>query len=204
MSLKKISKNQPEVFEFNQTSKSAAEKILKNYPDSKKQSAVMALLYLAQKQNNNWIPLAAMKYIAKYLDMPYIRVYEVATFYSMYNLSPVGEYFIQVCTTTPCMIRGAYKIVESCKNKISKEQNVLSKDGKCSWVEVECLGACINAPMMQINDDYYEDLDQDKTNKIIDKIFNGQSIEPGSYRGRKNSEPENNRKTLMDNNNVTR
>ena len=110
MSLKKISKNQPEVFEFNQTSKSAAEKILKNYPDSKKQSAVMALLYIAQKQNDNWIPLAAMKYIAKYLDMPYIRVYEVATFYSMYNLSPVGEYFIQVCTTTPCMIRGAYKI----------------------------------------------------------------------------------------------
>ena len=204
MSLKKISKNQPEVFEFNQTSKSAAEKILKNYPDSKKQSAVMALLYLAQKQNNNWIPLAAMKYIAKYLDMPYIRVYEVATFYSMYNLSPVGEYFIQVCTTTPCMIRGAYKIVETCKNKISKEQNKLSKDGKCSWVEVECLGACINAPMMQINDDYYEDLDQEKTNKIIDNIFKGQSIKPGSYRGRKNSEPENNRKTLMDNNNVTR
>ena len=204
MSLKKISKNQPEVFEFSQTSKSAAEKILKNYPDSKKQSAVMALLYIAQKQNDNWIPLAAMKYIAKYLDMPYIRVYEVATFYSMYNLSPVGEYFIQVCTTTPCMIRGAYKIVESCKNKISKEQNVLSKDGKCSWVEVECLGACINAPMMQINDDYYEDLDQEKTNKIIDNIFKGQSIKPGSYRGRKNSEPENNRKTLMDNNNVTR
>ena len=204
MSLKKISKNQPELFEFNQTSKTAAEKILKNYPDSKKQSAVMALLYLAQKQNNNWIPLAAMKYIAKYLDMPYIRVYEVATFYSMYNLSPVGEYFIQVCTTTPCMIRGAYKIVESCKNKISKEQNKLSKDGKCSWVEVECLGACINAPMMQINDDYYEDLDQEKTNKIIDNIFKGQSIKPGSYRGRKNSEPENNRKTLMDNNNVTR
>ena len=204
MSLKKISKNQPELFEFNQTSKTAAEKILKNYPDSKKQSAVMALLYLAQKQNNNWIPLAAMKYIAKYLDMPYIRVYEVATFYSMYNLSPVGEYFIQVCTTTPCMIRGAYKIVETCKNKISKEQNKLSKDGKCSWVEVECLGACINAPMMQINDDYYEDLDQEKTNKIIDNIFKGQSIKPGSYRGRKNSEPENNRKTLMDNNNVTR
>ena len=204
MSLKKISKNQPEVFEFNQTSKSAAEKILKNYPDSKKQSAVMALLYLAQKQNNNWIPLAAMKYIAKYLDMPYIRVYEVATFYSMYNLSPVGEYFIQVCTTTPFMIRGAYKIVELCKNKISMEQNVLSKDGKCSWVEVECLGACVNAPMMQINDDYYEDLDQEKTSKIIDNILKGESIKPGSYRVRKNSEPENNRKTLMDNNNVTR
>ena len=171
MSIKKISKNQPEVFEFNQTSKSAAEKILKNYPDSKKQSAVMALLYLAQKQNNNWIPLAAMKYIAKYLDMPYIRVYEVATFYSMYNLSPVGEYFIQVCTTTPCMIRGAYKIVESCKNKISKEQNLLSKDGKCSWVEVECLGACINAPMMQINDEYYEDLDQENFEEYYNQMY---------------------------------
>ena len=132
----------------------------------------MALLYIAQKQNNNWIPLAAMKYIAKFLDMPYIKVYEVATFYTMYNLSPVGKYLIQVCTTTPCMIRGASKLVEACKEKISENECVLSTDKNCSWMEVECLGACVNAPMMQINDDYYEDLDKDKTLKILDKILN--------------------------------
>ncbi len=204
MSLKKIHKQQPDNFNFNNENTLIAEEIIKNYPKEKKQSAVMALLYIAQKQNNNWIPLAAMKFIAKYLDMPYIKVYEVATFYSMYNLSPVGEYFIQICTTTPCMIRGAYKLVESCKEKISPEQNALSKNGKCSWVEVECLGACVNAPMMQINDDYFEDLNKEKTDKIIDKILNGENVEPGSYRGRKNSEPENNRKTLLEVNNVTR
>ena len=164
----------------------------------------MSFLYLAQRQNNNWIPLVAMKYIAKLLNMPYIKVYEVATFYSMYNLSPVGKYFVQVCTTTPCMIRGAYKLVEACKEKISKSQNTLSKDGKCSWVEVECLGACVNAPMMQINEDYFEDLDKEKTSKIFDKMLNDEDIEPGSYRGRVNSEPENNRKTLMDLKNASR
>ena len=151
---------------------------------------------------DSWIPLKAMKYIAKFLDMPYIKVYEVATFYSMYNLSPVGEYFIQVCTTTPCMIRGAYKLVEACKEKISKNQNEISNDGKCSWIEVECLGACINAPMMQINEDYYEDLDKEKTIKIIDQILSDKKPEPGSYRGRKNSEPENNRKTLLEEKNA--
>ena len=107
MSLKRPAKNQPENFEFNPSSLEAANKIIANYPKEKQQSAVMALLYIAQRQNNNWIPLAAMKYIAKFLDMPYIKVYEVATFYSMYNLSPVGKYFVQVCTTTTCMIRGA-------------------------------------------------------------------------------------------------
>ena len=106
MSLKKISKDQPKNFEFNVETKKMADKIILNYPEGKQQSAVMSLLYLAQKQNNNWIPLAAMKYIGKYLNIPYIKVYEVATFYSMYNLAPVGEYFFQVCTTTPCMIRG--------------------------------------------------------------------------------------------------
>ena len=108
MSLKKISKNQPEKFEFSHENIKSADKIIKNYPDGKKQSAVMALLYLAQRQNNNWIPLSALKFIAKYLNMPYVKVYEVATFYSMYNLSPVGDKFIQVCTTTPCMITVSY------------------------------------------------------------------------------------------------
>ena len=204
MSIKKVSKEQPDSFEFNKKNLKIANDIIKNYPSGKQQSAVMSFLYLAQRQNNNWIPLVAMKYIAKLLNMPYIKVYEVATFYSMYNLSPVGKYFVQVCTTTPCMIRGAYKLVEACKEKISKNQNTLSNDGKCSWVEVECLGACVNAPMMQINEDYFEDLDKEKTSKIFDKILNDENIEPGSYRGRVNSEPENNRKTLMDLKNASR
>ena len=165
MSLKKISKEQPSDFEFSKKNLEEARKIIKNYPEGKQQSAVMPLLYLAQKQNDNWIPLVAMKYIAKLLNMPYIKVYEVATFYSMYNLSPVGKFFIQVCTTTPCMIRGAYDIVNACKEKISDKEKELSKDKTCSWMEVECLGACINAPMIQINDDYYEDLDKEKTEK---------------------------------------
>mgnify|MGYP001484954212 CR=1 FL=1 len=198
MSIKKISKEQPSSFEFNKKNLEEAQKIIKNYPDGKQQSAVMALLYIAQKQNDNWIPLAAMKYIGKFLSIPYIKVYEVATFYSMYNLSPVGKYFFQVCTTTPCMIRGAYDIVNVCKKNISEKQNELSKDKSCSWVEVECLGACINAPMIQINDDYYEDLDIEKTEKIFEQIKNNKKPIPGSYRGRKNSEPENNRKTLLD------
>ena len=198
MSLKKISKDQPDKFEFNHDSLEAAKKILSNYPEGKEKSSVMALLSIAQRQNNNWIPLSAIKYIAKFLSMPYIKVYEVATFYSMYNLSPVGNFHVQICTTTPCMIRGAYKIVDVCKKKISEKENVLSENGNCSWTEVECLGACINAPMMQINNDYYEDLDIKQSEKIIDEVLMGKKPKPGSYRGRINSEPENNRKTLLD------
>ena len=198
MSLKRPAKDQPESFEFNNSSLVEAKNIISKYPKGKQQSAVMALLYIAQRQNNNWIPLAAMKYIAKFLDMPYIKVYEVATFYSMYNLSPVGKYFIQVCTTTPCMIRGANKLVEACKEKISKNELELLGDKNCSWMEVECLGACVNAPMMQINDEYYEDLDKEKTLKILDKILKGEKPKAGSYRGRLNNAPENNRKTLVD------
>jgi NADH-quinone oxidoreductase E subunit len=198
MSMRKPSKEQPKNFEFSSASLEAAKIIIAKYPKGKQQSAVMALLYIVQKQNSNWIPLVAMKYIAKFLEMPYIKVYEVATFYTMYNLAPVGKYFIQVCTTTPCMIRGAYKLVEACKEKISKKENELSENKSCSWVEVECLGACVNAPMMQINDDYYEDLNKENTLKILDKILRGETPKPGSYRGRVNNEPENNRKTLMD------
>ena len=118
MSIKKISKNQPENFEFNEKNIEVAKKIISNYPVGKQQSAVMALLYIAQRQNNNWIPLSAMKYVAKFLDMPYIKVYEVATFYSMYNLAPVGDHFFQVCTTTPCMLRGAYDLVKEINNVV--------------------------------------------------------------------------------------
>ena len=200
--IKKIFKDQPEIFEFNEQSKQVAEKIITNYPEGKQQSAVMALLYVAQRQNNNWIPLAAMKYIAKFLDMPYIKVYEVATFYTMYNLAPVGQYYFQVCTTTPCMLRGAYKLVDVCKKKISENENEISKDGKMSWIEVECLGACVNAPMVQINDDYFEDLDEKKLENLIELIKQNKTIKPGSYRGRKSSEPENNRITLMESKNA--
>ena len=190
MSLRRPAKDQPETFEFNSSSLEAANTIVSKYPKGKQQSAVMALLYIAQRQNNNWIPLAAMKYIAKFLDMPYIKVYEVATFYSMYNLSPVGKYFVQVCTTSPCLLRGADKIVDACKEKISENQNELSNNGNCSWTEVECLGACINAPMMQVNFDYYEDLNEINTKEIIDSFVNDNPLKPGSYRGRKNSAPE--------------
>jgi len=202
MNIKKISKEQPESFEFDSKNLETANKIISNYPDGKQQSAVMALLYLAQRQNDNWIPLVAMKYIAKFLDMSYIKVYEVATFYTMYNLTPVGKYFFQVCTTTPCMIRGAYKLVDVCKKKLSEKENQISENGKSSWIEVECLGACVNAPMIQINDSYFEDLDPEKLEKIIDQISKNESPKPGSYKGRLNSEPENIRKTLLGNKNA--
>ena len=190
MSLRRPAKNQPENFEFNSSSLDAANKIISRYPKGKQQSAVMALLYIAQKQNDNWIPLAAMKYIANYLSIPYISVYEVATFYTMYNLAPVGKHFIQVCTTTPCLIRGADKIVKLCKDKISPNENEISKQGSCSWMEVECLGACVSAPMVQINDDYYEDLDEKSTKEILESLIKDKPLKPGSYRGRKNTSPE--------------
>ena len=163
MSLKKIHDNQPDKFEFTKANLELADKILKKYPSDQKKSAVMPLLYLAQNQNENWIPLAAMKYIGKFLSMPYINVYEIATFYSMYNLAPVGKYFVQVCTTSPCALRGANKLVDICKEKISNNQNELSQNKLCSWTEVECLGACINAPMMQLNENYNEDIDETNT-----------------------------------------
>ena len=192
MSLKKIHDQQPESFEFFKENKDIAEKILNKYPENRKKSAVMPFLYLAQRQNKNWIPLTAMKYIAKYLEMPYIKVYEVATFYTMYNLAPVGKYFVQVCTTSPCLIRGADKIVKICKEKISKEENTLSENKLCSWLEVECLGACVNAPMMQINDDYYEDIDEKNTIEILDSLLADKPIKPKSFRNRTSSAPEQN------------
>ena len=196
MSLKKIHDQQPESFELTKENKNAAENILKKYPENRKKSAVMPFLYIAQRQNENWIPLTAMKYIAKYLEMPYIKVYEVATFYTMYNLAPVGKYFIQVCTTSPCLIRGADKIVKICKEKISKEENTLSASKLCSWLEVECLGACVNAPMMQINNDYYEDLDEKNTIEIIESLLADKPIRSKSFRNRVSSAPEKDKSTI--------
>ena len=196
MSLKKVHDEQPNSFEFSKANLEIASNILKKYPDDRKKSAVMPFLYLAQRQNNNWIPLAAMKYIANYLHMPYIKVYEVATFYTMYNLAPVGKYFVQVCTTSPCLIRGANKIVKICKEKISKEENTLSENKLCSWLEVECLGACVNAPMMQINNDYYEDLDEKNTSEIINSLLEDKPIQPKSFRNRLSAAPEKNTPTI--------
>ena len=198
MSIKKISKTQPDSFEFSKENLIEVEKEIKKYPKNRKASAVLALLYLVQKQNENWIPLIAIKYVAKILNMPYIKVYEVATFYSMFNLSPVGKYFIQVCTTTPCMIRGAKKLVDVCKTNISKNKNELSENKLCSWTEVECLGACVNAPMMQINQDYFEDLDENKTEEIIQTLLDDKLPKSGSAKNRKNTAPESGKTTLLE------
>jgi NADH-quinone oxidoreductase E subunit len=198
MSIKKISKIQPESFEFSEDNLQEAKNEIKKYPKDRKASAVLALLYLVQKQNDNWIPLAAIKYVANLLDIPYIQVYEVSTFYSMFNLSPVGKYFVQVCTTTPCMIRGANKIVGVCKKHISKNQNELSENKLCSWVEVECLGACVNAPVIQINQDYFEDLDENKTEEIIQTLLEDKLTSPGSAKNRKNTAPEKGKTTLLE------
>jgi len=198
MSVKKISKVQPELFEFNSENLEKAKKEIMKYPKQRKASAVISLLYLVQKQNDNWIPLAAIKYVASMLGMPYIKVYEVTTFYSMFNLSPVGKYFVQVCTTTPCMIRGAKKITDVCKKLISQNQQELSDNKICSWTEVECLGACVNAPMMQINQDYFEDLDENNTKEIIQKLLMDEFPQPGSAKNRKNNSPESGKTTLLE------
>ena len=198
MSIKKISKHQPETFEFNEENLILFQKELKKYPETKKASAVISLLYLVQKQNNNWIPLIAIKYVAKLLSMSYMQVYEVVTFYSMFNLTPVGKYFIQVCTTTPCMIRGSKKIVDVCKKYISEKSDQISENKICSWTEVECLGSCVSSPMMQINSDYYEDLDEEKAEEIIKNILDDKLPPPGSVRNRKNTSPENGRTTLLE------
>ena len=202
MSLKKVHDKQPETFEFTKENLELANNILKKYPEGRKKSAVMPLLYLAQNQNDNWIPLAALKYIGKFLSMPYVNVYEVATFYTMYNLAPVGKHFVQVCTTSPCLLRGANEIIKVCQDKISENKDAISKNGLCSWTEVECLGACVNAPMIQMNNDYYEDLDKNSMEKIIDSLMEDKPLKPGSYRGRKNSAPEKNENKINGINNA--
>ena len=198
MSIKKISKIQPESFEFSKNNLQEAHNEIKKYPKDRKASAVLALLFLVQKQNNNWIPLAAIRYVARLLNISYIQVYEVSTFYSMFNLSPVGKYFVQVCTTTPCMLRGSNKIVDICKKYISKNQKELSKNELCSWMEVECLGACVNAPMIQINQDYFEDLDEIKSEEIIKLLMEDKLPKAGSSKNRKNSAPEKGKTSLLE------
>ena len=198
MNTKKISNIQPESFEFSKDNLLEAEKEIRKYPKDRKASAILALLFLVQKQNDNWLPLAAIKYVAKFLGVPYIQVYEVSTFYSMFNLSPVGKYFIQVCTTSPCLIRGADKIVKACREKISPNEKEVVKNKLCSWTEVECLGACVNAPMMQINQDYFEDLDENRTEEIIQTLLEDKLPKPGSAKNRKNTAPEKGKTTLLE------
>lgn len=176
---------QPESFAFTAGNLAEAKKIIAKYPAGKQQSAIMPLLWLAQKQHDNWLPKAAMDHVADLLAVPRIRVYEVATFYTQYNKEPVGKNFIQICTTTPCWLNGSDGILSACKKKLGIGPGEHTKDGKFSIVEVECLGACVNAPMVQINDEYYEDLTPAIMETIIDKLANGEAVPMGSQQGRK-------------------
>ena len=196
MTVTKLANEKDYDFEFDDQDINYLNAIITNYPNDKKQSAVVPSLFYAQRKAGGWLPEKAILAVSKLLDMPKIRVLEIATFYSMFNLQPSGKYFVQVCGTTPCWLRGADKVKQACNEYIGMQREV-SEDGLC-WVEVECLGACVNAPMMQINNDYYEDLDKEKALEILDKILKGETPKPGSYRGRVNNEPENNRKTLLE------
>ncbi|MGB0671109.1 MAG: NADH-quinone oxidoreductase subunit NuoE [Rhodospirillales bacterium] len=180
---------QPASFAFTPENLALADKIIAKYPAGKQQSAVMPLLQLAQRQNANWLPRAAMDYVAEMLSMPPIRVYEVATFYTMYNLKPVGQYHVQVCTNLPCWLRGSDEVVGVCKKSLGINFGETTEDGKFTLAEVECLGACVNAPMMQINEDYYEDLDGSSTETILTTLKQGGRPTPGPQNGRKGCEP---------------
>lgn len=188
MSVRRLDPNQPESFEFTPENLEWAKGQIAKYPDGRQASAIIPLLWQAQKQAGGWLPEPAIRYVADMLGMAYIRAMEVATFYTMFNLTPVGEHFVQVCGTTPCWLRGADDIKEACKKHIGPEKT-LSADGKMSWMEVECLGACVNAPMVQINDDYYEDLDGAKMEEIIKALRDGKDVTPGPQSSRKTSEP---------------
>ena len=174
-------------FSFNEINKREAEKILAKYPIDRKQSAIMPLLDLAQRQNDNCLSRDVVEYVANFIEIPFIKAWEVVTFYSMYYTKYNGKYLVQVCGTTPCWLRGSDQVAKACKEMISPDQNTLSKDGLFSWMQVECLGACVNAPLVQINDDYYEDLTYDTTKNILQSLMDGQEIKVGSQNGRTSS-----------------
>jgi NADH-quinone oxidoreductase E subunit len=180
---------QPESFAFNPENLERAKRVIAKYPAGKQQSAVIPLLELAQRQHGNWLPIAAMEHVAKMLDMAPIRVREVATFYTMFNLAPVGRYHVQVCTTTPCWLRGSDAVVEACRKKLGVDMGETTADGKFTLVEVECLAACVNAPMMQVNEDFYEDLDAQSTTRILDALARGEKPKPGPQVKRQTSAP---------------
>ncbi len=164
-------------------------KILAKYPVDRKKSAIMPLLDLAQRQNNNWISKEIITEISQILEIPEIKVYEVASFYTMYNLQPVGKYLLQFCKTTPCMLRGSDEILKICKEKLGIETDETTSDNLFTIKEVECLGACVNAPVVQINDDFVEDLNAENFLKIIDDLKSGKAIKIGSQINRKCSSP---------------
>ena len=179
-----------EIFNWSEENFKKAAVIIKKYPDSRQQSAVIPLLDLAQRQNSGWLSKTTIEKVAETLSMSYIRVLEVATFYSMFNLEPVGENFVQICRTTPCWLRGSDKLVEIAKEVSNIQLGETSNDKKFTIVEVECLGACCNAPMVQINDDYYEDLDEDSFKKILTDLKQSKEITKGSQIGRQTSHPQ--------------
>lgn len=174
-------------FAFTADNLKRAKAIIAKYPAGRQQSAVIPLLDIAQRQNDNWLPKEAQDYIAELLEMPPIKVYEVATFYTMFNLQPVGKNFVQICTTTPCWLRGSDGIVKTCKSKLGIGPGETTKDGAFTVTEVECLGACVNAPMVQINDDFYEDLTPELMSKMLDDLKAGKKLSVGSQTGRKGS-----------------
>ncbi len=186
----------PETFAFTPDVRAQAEKYIARYPDGKQASAVLALLDLAQRQSGGWLPRAAMDHVAEVLDMAPIRVYEVATFYEMFNLDPVGEHVVRVCTTTPCMLCGAEDVLQACKDELRVELRGTTDDGKFTLQEFECLGACVNAPIVWIDDDFYEDLDAAAIRDILKRLRTGERPEPGSAKGRQKSAPASGPKTL--------
>jgi NADH-quinone oxidoreductase subunit E len=191
MSVRRLDPVQPESFAFSAENMAWAKKTVGNYPAGKQASAVIALLWRAQEQNAGWLSKPAMEYVGQMLDMAFIRVYEVATFYTMFQLSPVGKKaHIQVCGTTPCMLRGSEDLKKVCQRKIHHDPHHVSADGDFSWEEAECLGACVNAPMVQIWKDTYEDLTSESFEKLLDDLAAGKSVKPGPQNGRQLSAPE--------------
>jgi NADH-quinone oxidoreductase subunit E len=178
---------QPKSFVFTGENLTRADKIIAKYPRNRQASAVLPLLDLAQRQCGNWLPQVAMDYVASLLDMPPIRVYEVASFYTMFNLKPVGKNLVQVCTTTPCWLRGSEAIVDTCEKKLGISVGETTPDGEFTLHECECMGACVNAPMVQINDDYYEDLTPALMENVIDTLKAGKKPQSGSQVGRSGS-----------------
>jgi NADH-quinone oxidoreductase subunit E len=188
MTVRRLADKQPESFAFTPENLAWAQAEIAKYPPGRQASAVIPLLWKAMAQHDYWLPRAAIEKVAQMLDMPVIRVMEVATFYTMFNLEPVGRHFVQLCGTTPCMLRGANDIRKVLETRVG-EQRMVSADGKFAWLEVECLGACCNAPMVQINDDYYEDLTAASFEKLLDDLAAGRPVKKGSQTGRVSSEP---------------
>jgi NADH-quinone oxidoreductase E subunit len=189
---------QPATFEFTPENLERAAKIIAKYPPGRQASAVLPLLDIAQRQHDNWLPRAAMDTVARMLEMAPIRVYEVATFYTMFNLRPVGKWFFQICTTTPCWLRGSDQVVDACRRKLGIDIGETTADGQFTLVEAECLGACVNAPIIQVNDDFYEDLDAASTERLIDELRAGTPPEPGPVIDRQLSAPVGGKTTLTE------